>query len=74
MRADDGGEFWNYVVGAAVGALIGGIKTAVDEIKKDGLSALKSGKTWAKSGWKFLLQNDSKLFQTVCRTNIFGGC
>lgn len=49
-REDDGGEFWNFVVGAAVGAAISAVTTAVDAVKKDGLDALKSGKTWAKIG------------------------
>ena len=49
-RQDDAGAFWNYVIGAAAGALIGGIKTAVEEIKDNGWETLKSGKTWAKIG------------------------
>ena len=28
-RADDGGEFWHFIVGAAVGGLISGISTAI---------------------------------------------
>ena len=50
MRKDDGGEFWNYVVGGIVGAVIGAVTTAVDAVKKDGWGALTSGKTWAKIG------------------------
>ena len=29
-REDDGGEFWNIVIGAAVGALVSGVTTAID--------------------------------------------
>ena len=28
-REDDGGEFWNFVIGAAVGGLVGGVVSAV---------------------------------------------
>ncbi len=49
-RADTGGEFWNFVVGAVVGAVIGAVTTAVDAVKEDGWDALTSGKTWAKMG------------------------
>ena len=49
-RKDDGGEFWNFVVGAIVGAAVGAVTTAVDAVKEDGLAALTSGKTWAKMG------------------------
>ena len=49
-RKDDGGEFWNFVVGAIVGAAIGAVTTAVDAVKEDGWTALTSGKTWAKMG------------------------
>ena len=53
-REDDGGEFWNFVVGAVVGAVIATVSTAVDAVKEDGWDALKSGKTWAKMGLKRL--------------------
>jgi RHS repeat-associated protein len=49
-RKDDGGKLWNFIVGAVVGALIGAVTTAVDAVKEEGLSALGSGKTWAKVG------------------------
>jgi hypothetical protein len=49
-RKDDGGEFWNWVVGATVGALVGAINTAVEVYQKDGWDAFSSGKTWAKIG------------------------
>ena len=49
-RADDGGEFWNWVIGAAVGALVGAINTAVEAYNDNGWEAFKSEKTWAKIG------------------------
>lgn len=49
-RKDDGGEFWNFVVGAVVGAVVAAVTTAVDAVKEDGWGALTSGKTWAKMG------------------------
>lgn len=49
-REDDGGNFWNFVVGAAVGALIGAVTTVVDAVSEGGVEALASGKTWAKIG------------------------
>ena len=49
-RKDDGGEFWNFVIGAVVGAVIGAVTTAVDAVKEGGWAALTSGKTWAKIG------------------------
>lgn len=49
-RKDDGGEFWNFVVGAVVGAVVAAVTTAVDAVKEDGWDALTSGKTWAKMG------------------------
>ena len=49
-RADDGGECWHIIAGAAVGAIVGAVATAVDAVKEDGWDALTSGKTWAKMG------------------------
>ena len=36
MRIDDGGEFWNFVIGAAVGAIIGGITAAISSYQSTG--------------------------------------
>ena len=30
MRADLGGEFWNYIIGGVVGAIVGGITAALN--------------------------------------------
>ena len=30
MRADNGGDFWNYVIGGIVGAVVGGITAALN--------------------------------------------
>ena len=30
IRADDGGEFWNYVIGGVVGAVVGGVSAALN--------------------------------------------
>ena len=35
-RKDDGGEFWNIVIGAAVGAIVSGITTAIDTYTSTG--------------------------------------
>ena len=35
-REDDGGEFWNFVVGAAVGGLVGGVVSAVTAYAQTG--------------------------------------
>ena len=47
-RADDGGQFWNFVVGAVVGAVVSAVTTAIDAVQEGGLSALADGETWAK--------------------------
>ena len=49
-RNDEGGEFWNFVIGAVVGATVAAVATAIDAVKEDGWEALESGKTWAKIG------------------------
>ena len=35
-REDDGGEFWNFVIGAAVGGLVGGVVSAVTSYAQTG--------------------------------------
>ena len=35
-RADDGGEFWNIVIGAAVGAIVSAATTAIQTYKETG--------------------------------------
>ena len=35
-RRDDGGEFWNFVIGGVVGGLIGGISAAINSYKETG--------------------------------------
>jgi hypothetical protein len=35
-RSDDGGDFWNVVIGAAVGAIISGVTTAIDTYTSTG--------------------------------------
>ena len=35
-RADDGGEFWNIVIGAAVGAIVSAVITAIDTYTNTG--------------------------------------
>ena len=47
-RSDDGGEFWNFVVGAIVGAVVGALSTAVDAVQEGGWEALTEGETWGK--------------------------
>ena len=49
-RGDEGGEFWNFVIGALVGAAVAAVATAIDEVKGDNWKAFESGKTWAKIG------------------------
>lgn len=36
MREDKGGQFWNFVIGAAVGALVGGVSAAISSYKSSG--------------------------------------
>jgi hypothetical protein len=43
-RADDGGEFWNIVIGAAVGAIVSAVTTAIDTYTTTG------SVDWAKVG------------------------
>ena len=49
-RADDEGEFWNFIVGAVVGAVVNAVSTAFEAVKEGGIGALAEGKTWAKIG------------------------
>ena len=35
-RADDGGEFWNFVIGGIVGGIVGGVSAAIDSYKTTG--------------------------------------
>ena len=50
FRSDDGGEFWNFIIGAVVGAVVSAVSTAVSAVKEGGWEALSEGKTWAKIG------------------------
>ena len=50
FRSDDGGQFWNFIVGAVVGAVVSAVSTAVSAVKEGGWEALSEGKTWAKIG------------------------
>ena len=50
ISADTQGRFWHIVIGAAIGAVVNAVTTAIDEISNNGIDALKSGKTWAKIG------------------------
>ncbi len=36
MRTDEDGEFWNFIIGATVGGLIGGVVAAVTSYKETG--------------------------------------
>ena len=49
-RKDGNGFFWNYVVGAVVGAAISAITTAIDIAEKEGASAFSSKNAWIKVG------------------------
>jgi RHS repeat-associated protein len=35
-RKDDGGEFWNFVIGGVVGAVVGGVTAAISSYKSSG--------------------------------------
>ena len=52
ISADTQGRFWHIVIGAAIGAVVNAITTAIDELRNNdnGLDAFRSGKTWAKIG------------------------
>ena len=49
MRVDDGGEFWNIVIGAAIGAVVGAVVSAVSQLVDDSQS-IKTGEFWAHVG------------------------
>ena len=65
-RADDGGEFWNYVIGAVVGGVVSAVTTAVQSYKETGEVNWQStiiagvvgavGGAVAASGLNFLVQ------------------
>ena len=50
VRRDDNGEFWNFIVGAVVGAVVNAASTAIDAYQNGGWDAFADGKTWAKIG------------------------
>ena len=47
-RTDEGGFFWNFVVGAVAGALVGAATTAIDIGLSEGFHSLRSSKSLAK--------------------------
>jgi RHS repeat-associated protein len=48
-RIDENGDFWNFVIGAAAGALISGTISAVSQLKENP-EAWKTGSFWAHVG------------------------
>ena len=49
MRTDEDGEFWNIIIGAAVGAVAGAVVTAITQLIENP-EAYKSGEFWAQVG------------------------
>ena len=49
MRVDEGGEFWNILIGAAVGAVVSAAVSAVSQLIED-RDSWKTGKFWAHVG------------------------